>query len=84
MLTKVEGNGLIGAAGYYHILGIPHWLTNEFVIPNNFTFKFRWCLQCTYRTITDRAHCYFSTIKEKAHSDCLPISEFTSIVIIKA
>jgi hypothetical protein len=38
MLTKVEGNGLIGATGDYHILGIPHQRINEFAIPNSFTF----------------------------------------------
>jgi hypothetical protein len=36
MLTKVVGNGLIGATGYYHILVIPHQPMNEFVIPNSF------------------------------------------------
>jgi hypothetical protein len=27
----VEGTGLIGATGYYHILAIPHQHTNELI-----------------------------------------------------
>jgi hypothetical protein len=38
ILKKVEGNGLVGAASDYHILGIPHQSMNEFIIPNSFTF----------------------------------------------
>jgi hypothetical protein len=38
MLTKVEGNGLIGATGYYHILAIPHYPMNELLRPDSFRF----------------------------------------------
>jgi hypothetical protein len=43
-------------------------------------------LDATYRAVTGQsqiARCYFSMIKEKGHSDRSPVSEFTSVVIIK-
>jgi hypothetical protein len=36
--TKVEDNGLIVAASYYHIVAIPHQPTEEFVNPNSLGF----------------------------------------------
>jgi hypothetical protein len=35
----VEGNDLIGATGYYHILVIPHQPKNEFIIPNSLHYS---------------------------------------------
>jgi hypothetical protein len=41
ILTEVEGNGLVGVTGSYHILAIPHQPTNALISPDDFRFKFR-------------------------------------------
>jgi hypothetical protein len=41
ILTKVDGNSLIGVLGYYHILPVPHQPTDELVNPSMFAFEFR-------------------------------------------
>jgi hypothetical protein len=38
IFTKVDGNGLIGAAGCYHILAVRHRPVNESVRPDSFIF----------------------------------------------
>jgi hypothetical protein len=36
--TKVEQNGLVGAAGYYYVLAVPHQPINEVVGSERFRF----------------------------------------------
>jgi hypothetical protein len=47
----VEGNGLIGADGYYHILVILHQPTNEFIIPNSLYSN----SDATYSAVTEES-----------------------------
>jgi hypothetical protein len=82
-LTKVEGDGLIGASGCHHILAIPHQLTNELMSLESFIFQFGWQLQSIYMINTDPALRAFVKDHKTVCSDRSPVSDSPSDVIIK-